>query len=946
MTAITDANQCGFCCCDPNAETDVCSTINSKLSCHADKGSCSGADRGICCGCSSDGDCKSIETSGCGFDTCCYSRPKVQNTFPEDKDENVCRNALISIDLDQKVSVSSVDGNILLLEESDGTCSSDTYLIGSININDKNNFWNKLKNIFSNSLIAKVFKKNVMAAPSSSKVYCAVPGILEVEQKNNNFSTINFHPNNLLKPGTKYYIIVKGDEKLDSTTGIKSIREIGMNGSGYASTLNGETIYVESDENNIKFNNIYFKNSQIFEFKTLDVKSEGGGICSIDHVVVSPFSYLFQSIENDINEDDNDPKSNTFNSVADEDIALYSSAYSKDNQILATSTQYNWTWLWSIDNNQKIEFKNVSAWSNDSQHRMIKVVEGITYGEAKVSATVKLSSGNIVSEGDNVSNLSNIYILNCKNPWPAVKSDGTWIPWEDKSSADYNAYNYKIYYCRDAGEAGVDDDLPAFSELNIINKGKSLNKVCNNNPTQACNSNSECPTGGFCLSNFLKETYFFRGITNPSSSENIFSLRYYMSTNGGGSITGESLFQLVYYGNNGSSITAVPQSGYYFDKWSDGRKDNPRIDSNVTQNVAVYPIFIKQMYSIKYYVNNGSFGYLDGELIQSVAGGESGKPITAKVSDSCEDCVLFGWDVNGVFEKNMNIDSYEIGRGENNVSQNLDITAIFSNCGRDIYYNGEDYSTVQIGSQCWLAENLNIGDSITSENQPSDDGKIEKYCYNDDTGNCDIYGGLYLWNEAMQYATEEEPQGICPSGWHIPKETDIDKMINELRTNSYYYCGANEDYTTKSIASKNYWTNSNEDCEVGYISGLNNSSGFNALPTGSFLLPTKEYIYMNDESNWWTSEKASSMGNPSFGTASYILNNLNQHLAYSGQTYKIAADTSETEADPFLTSNYYKGVSFYYNSKNYSKSSSDMYLDGFPEWTALPVRCVRDGEIE
>ena len=940
----TDVNRCGFCCCDPNAEVDVCSTINSKLSCYPNKGKCLGDNRGLCCGCSSDNDCVSIETSGCGLDTCCYSRPKVQNIFPEDKDEHVCRNALISIDFDQKISISSIDGNILLLEESDNTCSLDTYLIGSSDINNKNNFWNKLKNVFSKSIIAKVFRKNVIAAPSSSKVYCAVPGILEVEQKNNDFSTINFHPNNLLKPGTRYYVIVKGDENLDSTKGIKNIKEIGMNGSGYASTLNGETIYIESDENNIKFNNIYFKNSQIFEFKTLDVKSEGGGICSIDHVVVSPFSYLFQSIENDINENDNDPQSNTFNSVADEDMVLYSSAYSKDNQILATSTQYNWTWLWSIDNNQKIEFKNVPTWSNDSQHRMIKVVEGITYGEAKVSATVKLSSGNIINEGNDISNLADIYILNCKNPWPAVKSDGTWTPWEDKSSADYNTYNYKIYYCRDAGGDGVEDDLPAFSELNVINKGKSLNKVCNNNPSQACNLDNECPVGGFCLSNFLKETYFFRSSTDSNSSNDIFSLRYYLSTSAGGSLTGESLFQLVYYGNNGSSITAVPNNGYYFSQWSDGRKDNPRIDTNVTQNVAVSPVFIKQVYTIKYYTNNSEFGHLEGKLEQTVDAGEKGEPITATVSDSCEDCVLFGWEVNGVFEKNTNIGSYEISRTENGVSQNLNITAIFSNCGRDIHYNGQDYSTTQIDGQCWLAENLNIGNSITSDNKPSDDGVIEKYCYDDDDSNCSTYGGLYLWNEAMQYSNEEGSQGICPSGWHIPRETDIDKMINELKTNSYYYCRGSEDFIAKSLAGQSYWSNTNGECEVGYILGLNNSSGFNALPTGSFLLPSKEYIYKGDESNWWTSDLASSMGNPSFGTAFYIMNNLNQFLAYSGNTYRIAADTSEAGDDPndFTTSNYYKGVSLYNNSVE----RNDMYVDGFPEWTALPVRCVKDLEID
>jgi len=45
---------------------------------------------------------------------------------------------------------------------------------------------------------------------------------------------------------------------------------------------------------------------------------------------------------------------------------------------------------------------------------------------------------------------------------------------------------------------------------------------------------------------------------------------------------------------------------------------------------------------------------------------------------------------------------------------------------------------------------------------------IEKYCYQDDTLNCTVYGGLYQWGEALQYTNSAKPQGICPIGWHIP----------------------------------------------------------------------------------------------------------------------------------------------------------------------------------
>lgn len=83
-------------------------------------------------------------------------------------------------------------------------------------------------------------------------------------------------------------------------------------------------------------------------------------------------------------------------------------------------------------------------------------------------------------------------------------------------------------------------------------------------------------------------------------------------------------------------------------------------------------------------------------------------------------------------------------------------------------YDGKIYHTVQIGNQCWLKENLNIGTRIsTFQNMVSGNG-IEKYCYADNEANCDIYGGLYQWNEAIQYVNVQGTRGICPVGWHIP----------------------------------------------------------------------------------------------------------------------------------------------------------------------------------
>ncbi|MDP2207585.1 MAG: FISUMP domain-containing protein [Bacteroidota bacterium] len=94
----------------------------------------------------------------------------------------------------------------------------------------------------------------------------------------------------------------------------------------------------------------------------------------------------------------------------------------------------------------------------------------------------------------------------------------------------------------------------------------------------------------------------------------------------------------------------------------------------------------------------------------------------------------------------------------------------------NVSYLGKTYNTVQIGSQCWLRENLDVGTRIDGNQNQTDNSTIEKYCYNNDPNNCNTYGGLYQWNEAMQYSTTEGARGICPSGWHIPTYAEFQTL--------------------------------------------------------------------------------------------------------------------------------------------------------------------------
>ena len=91
------------------------------------------------------------------------------------------------------------------------------------------------------------------------------------------------------------------------------------------------------------------------------------------------------------------------------------------------------------------------------------------------------------------------------------------------------------------------------------------------------------------------------------------------------------------------------------------------------------------------------------------------------------------------------------------------------------------YNTVLIGSQCWMKENLKRGTRINGSVTATNNGTVEKYCYDDIVANCTAYGALYQWDEAMDYSTTDGAQGICPTGFHIPRDSEWYTLENYLK---------------------------------------------------------------------------------------------------------------------------------------------------------------------
>ncbi|MDR2593145.1 MAG: hypothetical protein LBC87_00035 [Fibromonadaceae bacterium] len=134
-----------------------------------------------------------------------------------------------------------------------------------------------------------------------------------------------------------------------------------------------------------------------------------------------------------------------------------------------------------------------------------------------------------------------------------------------------------------------------------------------------------------------------------------------------------------------------------------------------------------------------------------------------------------------------------------------------------IEYQGKTYKTVVIGTQTWMAENLNYA----AEGSKCGDGtKLSDA----NTATCDTYGRLYDW------ATANE---VCPSGWHLPSNAEWTNLVNYVGTNP----------GTKLKAYSSLWsTNTGTD-----------EFGFSALPGGY----TSGGTYVaSTKGTWWTSTGA------------------------------------------------------------------------------------------
>jgi|FLOH01.1.fsa_nt_gi uncharacterized protein (TIGR02145 family) len=170
-------------------------------------------------------------------------------------------------------------------------------------------------------------------------------------------------------------------------------------------------------------------------------------------------------------------------------------------------------------------------------------------------------------------------------------------------------------------------------------------------------------------------------------------------------------------------------------------------------------------------------------------------------------------------------------------------------CGgqTSLTYGGQTYPIVEIGNQCWMAENLNY----ETENS---------WWYENSEENGDDYGRLYTWEAALT---------ACPNDWHLPTDdewctltTYIDPTVD---CNTTGFSGTDVGYKMKNTSG---WSNNGNG---------DNSSGFAGLPGGS-RGGNGLYQYITEGGYWWSSSDVSSSAY--YRYLYYGNSGINRHTTY------------------------------------------------------------------
>lgn len=140
--------------------------------------------------------------------------------------------------------------------------------------------------------------------------------------------------------------------------------------------------------------------------------------------------------------------------------------------------------------------------------------------------------------------------------------------------------------------------------------------------------------------------------------------------------------------------------------------------------------------------------------------------------------------------------------------------------------DGKTYKTVKIGDKVWMAENLNYQTG-------------ESKCYDNKPENCDKYGRLYVWREAVT---------ACSDGWHLPNKQELEdlRMLAGQKAGDIGMAGT----VLKSTTGWNDYK--------GKSGNGTDGLGFGALPAGCYSSDDDVFDNEGDFAYFWSSTEGSS----------------------------------------------------------------------------------------
>ncbi len=265
---------------------------------------------------------------------------------------------------------------------------------------------------------------------------------------------------------------------------------------------------------------------------------------------------------------------------------------------------------------------------------------------------------------------------------------------------------------------------------------------------------------------------------------------------------------------------------------------------------------------------NGKFGFsaitvgafaLALGLVACGDGGSSNGPSNDDDSSSSSDVIPEDVSSSSVILSDSEGSSSSVA-SSSSAKNSSSVKAAWAYLNPDIDYgeftderDGQVYKTVKIGTQTWMAENLNYAYKGVKFNYDGYTSDSTSWCYENKASNCDKYGRLYTWSAVMDSAaqfsvnagtkcgygktcTPNSPhRGICPEGWHVP---------NDAEWNTLWTVVGGTRIAAAKLKSTSGW----------YHKGNGTDSfGFTVLPAGLRGIDDGDFMREEDIADFWSS---------------------------------------------------------------------------------------------